>query len=309
MRGNQRKRRVASRASATAGASRTVASSGAETFQYDAIGRLDNHASDLGAFTLSYLGQTSQITQRQLLPVTSNLATTWSYLPNSGDRRLAGIGNVGLSRRASTRTYSFTTTPRTSSPRSPRRATPRPSIRPRCTQTASYNNLNQLTNLSGQALTYDADGNLLSDGQRNYTWDAENRLIGITYPGQSGKATAFSYDGLGRRTAIASTPAGGGSTVTTSYIWCGARPCQARNCEQRDDAGILRRGRVRSRLAGAALLLRPRPDRLGAPRVRQHQQRAGLRLRPLRQCAAIEPRRSPTSAMPACSTTPTAGSI
>ncbi len=62
-------------------------------------------------------------------------------------------------------------------------------------QTASYNNLNQLTNLSGQALTFDANGNLLSDGQRNYSWDAENRLVGITYPGQSGKQTAFVYDG------------------------------------------------------------------------------------------------------------------
>jgi YD repeat-containing protein len=32
--------------------------------------------------------------------------------------------------------------------------------------------------------------------------DAENRLIGITYPGQAGKATAFAYDGLGRRTSL-----------------------------------------------------------------------------------------------------------
>jgi YD repeat-containing protein len=45
-------------------------------------------------------------------------------------------------------------------------------------------------------LSYDADGNLLSDGQRNYAWDAENRLVGISYPGQPGKATAFAYDGL-----------------------------------------------------------------------------------------------------------------
>ena len=118
---------------------------------------------------------------------------------------------------------------RTSSPRSPKRATPSTVYPAALTQTASYNNLNQLTNLSGQALSYDADGNLLSDGQRNYSWDAENRLVGITYPGQPGKATAFTYDGLGRRTAIASTPAGGGSAVTTSYIWCGVRICQARN--------------------------------------------------------------------------------
>lgn len=40
---------------------------------------------------------------------------------------------------------------------------------------------------------------------------------------------AFTYSGLSRRVAIASTPAGGGSTVTTSYLWCGSAICQARN--------------------------------------------------------------------------------
>jgi YD repeat-containing protein len=83
--------------------------------------------------------------------------------------------------------------------------------------------------LSGQALTYDADGNLLSDGVRNYSWDAENRLVGITYPGANGKATAFTYDGLDRRTAISSTPAGGGAATTISYIGCGAQMCQSRS--------------------------------------------------------------------------------
>jgi YD repeat-containing protein len=57
-------------------AARTVAQSGAETFQYDAIGRLVADSNDLGAFALSYLGQTAQVAQRQLLPVSSNLATT-----------------------------------------------------------------------------------------------------------------------------------------------------------------------------------------------------------------------------------------
>jgi YD repeat-containing protein len=44
-------------------ASRTVQGQGAESFGYDAIGRLTSHASDLGAFTLAYLGQTGQITR------------------------------------------------------------------------------------------------------------------------------------------------------------------------------------------------------------------------------------------------------
>jgi RHS repeat-associated protein len=184
--------------------------------------------SNLGSFALSYLGQMSQITQRQLLPVTSNLATTWSYLPNAGDRRLAGIDNTGLST-GQYSNYGYTTTPENFITAVAETSDASAVYPGALTQTASYNNLNQLTNLSGQALTFDADGNLTSDGQRNYSWDAENRLVGITYPGQAGKSTAFSYDGLGRRTAIASTPTGGGSTVTTSYIWCGARICQARN--------------------------------------------------------------------------------
>jgi len=54
-------------------------------------------------------------------------------------------------------------------------------------------------------------------------------LVGIAYPGVSGKVTAFTYDGLGRRVTIASTPAGGGSATTTSYLWCGSDICQARN--------------------------------------------------------------------------------
>jgi RHS repeat-associated protein len=198
------------------------------TLQYDAIGRLDGHSSDLGAFVLSYLGQTGQITLRQLQPAGSNLQTAWGYLGNTDDRRLASISNTGLSAGQFTN-FAFTTTPENFLSAITETSDSATVYSASITQTASYNNLNQLTNLSSQALSYDANGNLLSDGQRNYSWDAENRLIAITYPGQPGKATAFTYDGLGRRTAITSTPAGGGSSVTTRYVWCGLQLCQARN--------------------------------------------------------------------------------
>ncbi|MEK7747562.1 MAG: RHS repeat-associated core domain-containing protein [Nitrospirota bacterium] len=62
---------------------------------------------------------------------------------------------------------------------------------------AVYNDGNQMVQSGGQVLTYDANGNLLFDGAKTYTWDARNRLIGIT---SSGRLTAsFSYDALGRR--------------------------------------------------------------------------------------------------------------
>lgn len=206
--------------------SRTVEGAGSETYGYDSIGRLTNHGSDLGAFTLSYLGQTSQIAQRQL--ANSTLSTAWSYLPNSGDRRLAGINNVGLTAgQFSTYGYSTTAERFISAISETSDST---AVYPSAgSQTASYNNLNQLTNLSGQALVFDANGNLVSDGQRNYAWDAENRLIAITYPGLAGKQTVFSYDALSRRRTIASTPVGGGSATVISYIWCGGDICQSRN--------------------------------------------------------------------------------
>jgi RHS repeat-associated protein len=216
-------------------ASRTISGSGAETFQYDAIGRLINHSNDLGAFDLSYLGQTEQLTVRQLLPSTSNLKTVWSYLDNTHDRRLAGIANSGLVAGQYTN-FAFETTPenfitRMTQTSDARVAEPTPS-----SQIIAFNNLNQITDVSGQTYSYDANGNLLSDGQRNYSWDAEDRLIKITYPAQSGSQTQFTYDGLGRRVAIGSTPTGGGSSATTNYLWCGDRICEARN-----SAGALQR--------------------------------------------------------------------
>lgn len=207
-------------------ASRTVQGAGAETFSYDGIGRLTGHSHDMGTFTLGYLGQTNQITSRTL--ASSTLATSWSYLTNTNDRRLSGINNTGLTA-GQFSNVTYTTSPEnfiTGITESSDASAVYPAAG---SQTATYNNLNQLTNLSGQALTFDANGNLTSDGQRIYAWDAENRLVGITYPGVSGKATAFTYDGLGRRTTISSTPPGGGSATVTSYLWCGDDICQARN--------------------------------------------------------------------------------
>jgi RHS repeat-associated protein len=204
---------------------RSVAGSGIETFQYDAIGRLVGRSNDLGAFTLSYLGQTDQIVQRQLAG--SSVATTWSYLPNIGDRRLAGINNVGLSA-GQFSTFQFATLADGSIAAITETSDIADIYPGTGRQVASYNKLNQTAYVLDSVLRYDANGNLLSDGQRIYAWDAEDRLVGITYPGEPGKQTAFAYDGAGRRIAISSTPAGG-PTATASYVWCNESLCQARN--------------------------------------------------------------------------------
>jgi RHS repeat-associated protein len=136
---------------------------------------------------------------------------------------------------------------------------------------ASYNSVNELTNLAGQPFTYDANGNLASDGQRNYFWDAENRLAAITYAAQPGKQTSFSYDGLGRRTAI--TTAVSGSAATTFHLWCGARLCQASNANGAPARSYYDEGEV-DYASGTQLYYGP--DRLGSVRAAANGQSSAL---------------------------------
>ena len=50
----------------------------------------------------------------------------------------------------------------------------------RITESYTSNELNQYQTIGAQTRTYDADGNLTSDGQRHYDWTAENRLKSIS---------------------------------------------------------------------------------------------------------------------------------
>jgi RHS repeat-associated protein len=54
-----------------------------------------------------------------------------------------------------------------------------------------------------EVFSYDLDGNMISDGRWNYTWDAENRLIKVESrpdtPSSSWRRIEWTYDALGRR--------------------------------------------------------------------------------------------------------------
>ncbi len=85
--------------------------------------------------------------------------------------------------------------------------------------------------------TIDANGNLIKDGEKTYTWDAANRLISVAYinpqPATSADNVTFQYDGFGRRTAITENH---GNTVINSwtFVWCAGLLC-----EQRDSTGSI----------------------------------------------------------------------
>ncbi len=83
------------------------------------------------------------------------------------------------------------------------------------------------TGPSGSTQTHDANGNMISDGTNSYTWDAENRLIKITYPG-SGNFSEILYDAKGRHAQILETRA---STLisTKQLLHSGSQICEERD--------------------------------------------------------------------------------
>jgi len=87
---------------------------------------------------------------------------------------------------------------------------------PAAVSSASYNTLNQLSNWGGTVHSYDANGNLSSDGSNTYTWDSRNRLTGIS----GGTTASFVYDGFNRRRG--KTVAG----TSTAFLYDGLNPVQ-----------------------------------------------------------------------------------
>jgi len=78
----------------------------------------------------------------------------------------------------------------------------------------SANALNQYTVAPGLgSFTYDANGNMTSDGVRTYTYDGENRLISVTLGGYT---WSYVYDYLGRRIQKSGT-----GISTTKYLYDG----------------------------------------------------------------------------------------
>jgi RHS repeat-associated protein len=80
-----------------------------------------------------------------------------------------------------------------------------------------------------ETYTYDADGNMLSDGRWTYAWDGENRLVGLTSLTNAASGSklqlSFAYDYQGRRIQkIVSTNSSGTNYVgqyTNNYAYDG----------------------------------------------------------------------------------------
>jgi RHS repeat-associated protein len=90
----------------------------------------------------------------------------------------------------------------------------RTSVVAKSTTDYTTNELNEYTEVGGVAYSYDANGNLTSDGVNSYEYDYENRLTKVITPEM---VISYGYDVLGRRVSK-STPSG-----ITKYIYDGNR--------------------------------------------------------------------------------------
>jgi RHS repeat-associated protein len=79
---------------------------------------------------------------------------------------------------------------------------------------------------------YDPNGNLTSDGQRTFEWDAENRLVAVTITA-TGHRSEFGYDGLGRRVEIIEKDPDATQTLQVTsdkkYLWDGVEIAEERD--------------------------------------------------------------------------------
>jgi YD repeat-containing protein len=94
------------------------------------------------------------------------------------------------------------------------------------TKTQSYT-----VNITGQSRTpsFDLNGNMTANGLgQTYLWDAENRLVKISYA--DGVKTEFQYDGLSRRARVTERNASNTITSDKRYVWSGGnQPSEERD--------------------------------------------------------------------------------
>ncbi len=79
---------------------------------------------------------------------------------------------------------------------------------------------NRQTSFNGTTPSYDANGNLTSNGVDSFVWNARNQLTQITEGGTT--KFSYAYDALGRRTSKSVV----GATAPTTYLYDGSNAVQ-----------------------------------------------------------------------------------
>jgi RHS repeat-associated protein len=203
---------------------------------YDSLGRIGTTTNPLGTFTNSYVANSNRL---QTISLPNGQLATYSYFPNSGDKRLETIQNTTaggtilskfdylydadgeitkLARQLGPSgfpmVWSNGANPMNDAADQLTNLTEQQSASQYAVFAWTYDNagnrtsdnngtytLNSVNQITNTGYTYDNNGNLTADPFRTYEWDAANRLTAINYSTLGGR-TEFTYDGLGRRVKI-----------------------------------------------------------------------------------------------------------
>jgi len=165
-------------------ATMTVAGQTAVSYAFDNADRLTGITQGTANVSIAY----DNANRRTSLTLPNGVAMEYGY---DSDSRLTGITYKLGAQTLGTLTYSYDATGQ----RTAVGGTWARTNLPAALTSATYDNANQIATFGGTAFTYDANGNLISDGTRTYAWNARNQLASLTGPVNA----SFAYDGLARR--------------------------------------------------------------------------------------------------------------
>jgi RHS repeat-associated protein len=204
------------------------------TYTYDALNQMRTVTHSNGGVVLATYDY-DQLSRRDLITFGNGVNTNPAYYP---DDALQSLVHGGLGGRSATFAFGrnwanqieqTTITANTSNAWSEQTFIDKPAL---AASTAYVpDRLNRYSSVGGAGYSYDANGNLTSDGVYTYTYDEENRLRTASGAGTS---VTYTYDPAGRRRQKAVT--GGAFAGTTIYVSDGQE-----EIEERTAANVLLR--------------------------------------------------------------------
>jgi YD repeat-containing protein len=183
-----------------------VAGQSQVTYSWDDVNRLTGIVQGANGIAFSY----DNANRRVSLTLPNSIVTSYSYDAHSN---LTGISYSLGTNPIGNLSYTYDSLRRRTGMGGSLATTNLPQPVP----TATYDAANELTNWDGIPVSYDANGNVVSDTLHTYAWDTRNQLASI----DSGGAATYTYDAFGRRINknISGVPA-------TAFLYDGMNPVQ-----------------------------------------------------------------------------------
>jgi RHS repeat-associated protein len=154
------------------------------TYGYDNSNRLTSVTQGASVTTITY----DDADRRSTLTLPNGVVTTYLYdAANQLASLTYSLGQTTLG----TLSYSYDSAGRRTQVGGTWARTALPAAVP----TASYDAANRLAGQAGRMFSYDANGNVTSDGFTSYIWNVRDQLVGLS----GGTAASFSYDATNRR--------------------------------------------------------------------------------------------------------------